>query len=91
MSAKSLSITGISKNYGGFDDPDNRAQYLPAKFVPKQNPFYIALPYNDVTRGKHKPEASKVIPWFKDEFEKEGKSVLKGRWIAIRLDRKSVV
>src|SRR5690606_18216425 len=31
-----------------------------------------------------KPEASKVIPWFKDAFEKEGRSVLKGRWIAIR-------
>jgi hypothetical protein len=41
-----------------------------------------------VTRGKHKPEASKVIPWFKEAFEKEGKSVLKGRWIAIRFKDK---
>lgn len=73
-----------AKNYGGTDDPDHRAEYLPAKFVPKQNPFYVALPYNDVSKGKHKPEASKVIPWFKEAFEKEGKSVLKGRWIAIR-------
>lgn len=73
-----------ARNFGGFDDPDNRSGYLPAKFVPRQNPFYVALPYNDVTRGKHKPEASKVIPWFKEAFEKQGRSVLKGRWIAIR-------
>lgn len=73
-----------AKNFGGTDDPDNRAQYLPAKFVPRQNPFYIALPYNDITRNGHKPEAARVIPWFKEAFERNGKTVLKGRWIAIR-------
>lgn len=78
--------TAWAKNYGGFDDPNpkNRANYIPVKFTPQQNPFYIALPYNDVTRGKTKPEASKVIPWFKESFERPGKTVLKGRWIAIR-------
>jgi hypothetical protein len=73
-----------AKSYGGTDDPEDRAEYLPAKFVPKQNPFYIALPYNDMTRAGHKPEASKVIPWFKEEFQSDHKTVLKGRWIAIR-------
>ncbi len=77
-----------AKNFGGTDDPDDRAEYLPAKFVPKQNPFYIALPYNDVTRSKHKPEASKVIPWFDEAFVREGRTVLKGRWIAIRFKDK---
>ena len=75
-----------SKNFGGLDTPD-RAQrdcYLPATFVPQQNPFYIALPYNDVSKGKHKPEAASVIPWFAETIERDGKSVLKGRWIAIR-------
>jgi hypothetical protein len=73
-------------NYGGFDDPNklNRANYIPATFVPRQNPFYVALPYNDVTRGSHKPEAALVIPWFKQNFKQAGKSVCKGRWIAIR-------
>ena len=75
-----------ARNYGGFDDPDQarRRNYLPAKFVPRQNPFYIALPYNDVTRGTTKPEARKAIPWFKQAFERPGKSVVKGRWLAIK-------
>ncbi len=79
-----------ARNYGGYDDPDRtyRSNYIPVKFTPRQNPFYIALPYNDIQRGGTKPEASKVIPWFKEEFERSGKSVLKGRWVAIRYNGK---
>ena len=75
-----------SRNFGGLDTPDRtkRDCYLPADFVPQQNPFYIALPYNDVSKGKHKPEAANVIPWFQDAVEQEGKTVLKDRWLAIR-------
>lgn len=75
-----------AERFGGLDDPDRaqRANYLPAKFVPGQNPFYVALPYNDVQNGAHKPEAARVIPWFKEAYQLPGKSVLKGRWIAIR-------
>jgi len=73
-------------NYGGYDDPDPRSRrgYIPARFIPRQNPFYIALPYNDVTRGRTKPEAPRVIPWFREAFVKPGQSVCKGRWIVIR-------
>lgn len=83
---KSSWDTRWAQNYGGYDDPnrERRANYLPIKFTPKQNPFYIALPYNDIQRGGTKPEAATVVPWFKEEFERSGKSVLKGRWIAIR-------
>ena len=72
-------------NYGGYDNPDprDRRGYLPAAFIPQQNPFYIALPYNDVTRGGTKSEAAEVVPWFKDAFVSSGRSVLKGRWLAI--------
>ena len=75
-----------AQNYGGLDNPDpsQRRNYIPAKFVPRQNPFYVALPYNDVTRGTTKPEARKAIPWFKQAFERPGKTVLKGRWVAIK-------
>ena len=74
-----------SINFGGFDDPNPAARtgYLP-RFIPKQNPFYVALPYNDVTRGTTKPEARRVIPWFRQVFEREGKSVCRDRWVAIR-------
>lgn len=73
-----------AKSYGGYDDPDRRNGYLPAGFTPKQNPFYVALPYNDKMRTGHKPEAKDVIPWFEDAYEGPGKSVCKGRWIAIK-------
>jgi hypothetical protein len=36
------------RNFGGVDDPKRRDGFLPAGFAPKQNPFYCALPYNDV-------------------------------------------
>jgi len=50
----------------------------------KQNPFYVALPYNDVAGGHTKPEARSIIPWFQQAFVRDGQSVLKDRWIAIR-------
>lgn len=73
------------KNFGGYDNPDPGARrgFFP-KFIPRQNPFYVALPYNDVTRGATKIESYKAIPWFRDAFEKRGQSVCKGRWVAIR-------
>jgi hypothetical protein len=73
-------------NYGGYDDPDPRGRrgYIPARFIPRQNPFYIALPYNDVTRGRTKPEAPRVIPWFREAFVSQGQSVCKGRWVVVR-------
>jgi hypothetical protein len=77
-------------NYGGYDDPNakSRKDFIPASFLPRQNPFYVALPYNDVEGGHTKPEAKEVIPWFKDAFVRDGQSVLKGRWLAIRRGHK---
>lgn len=72
--------------YGGFDNPNPSARrnYIPVGFTPRQNPFYCALPYNDVTHGQTKPEAPLVIPWFKRAYTEPGRSVCKDRWIAIR-------
>jgi hypothetical protein len=74
------------RNYGGYDTPDSGARrgYYPASFTPQLNPFYCALPYNDVTHGSTKPEAPRVIPWFKQTFQKFGQSVCHDRWVAIR-------
>ncbi len=78
-------------NFGGYDNPDPASRRrlpeggtIPGKFLPQQNPFYFALPYNDVTTGSHKPEARTVIPWFRQVFERDGQTVLRDRWIAIR-------
>ena len=75
-----------ARNFGGSDSPEpsERRGFIPARFVPRQNPFYVALPFNDVSGGRTKPEASKLIPWFVEAFEKSGQSVLKGRWVTIR-------
>lgn len=71
-------------NFGGYDTPESRNGYLPAAFVPALNPFYVALPYNDVAKGGvHRPEASEVIPWFWESYRGDGISVCKGHWVAI--------
>lgn len=81
-----------SANFGGLDDPDpvkrianhTLGDFRPKEFVPKLNPFYVALPYNDVLDSQnHKPEAARVIPWFAQMHPDPGKTVCKGRWIQI--------
>lgn len=73
-------------NYGGLDNPEfsARRDYIPVAFVPRQNPFYCALPYTDVTHGQFKPEAPLVIPWFKQAYMAQGQSVCWHHWLAIR-------
>jgi hypothetical protein len=74
------------KDYGGVDNPgpSARRNYIPVAFIPRQNPFYCALPYNDGTHGQFKPEAPLVIPWFKQAYTGPGQSVCWHRWVAIR-------
>ena len=57
-----------AKNYGGIDEPDptHRSNYIPVSFTPRLNPFYCALPYNDKAREGHRPEAPRVVPWFRE-------------------------
>jgi len=83
---KSAWDIGWFSNYGGYDSPnsDDRQNFIPTNFIPRQNPFYVALPYNDVDDHHTKPEAAQVIPWFKSCFVQDGQSVCKGRWVAIR-------
>lgn len=72
------------QNFGGYDSPDLRDGWCPKGFTPMLNPFYVALPYNDVVKGGgHAPEAASVIPWFWESYRGGGISVCKGRWIEI--------
>ncbi|MDF1740768.1 MAG: hypothetical protein P1U86_16530 [Verrucomicrobiales bacterium] len=75
-----------TSNYGGFDNPAPSARdgYIPKDFTPTQNPFYYALPYNDITRSGTKASARAMIPWFKKRYYRSGRTVLKGQWMAIR-------
>jgi hypothetical protein len=77
---------GWRSNYGGYDNPNRgaRVNFVPLNFLPRQNPFYVALPYNDVDNHHTKREAAQVIPWFRSSFVRDGQSVCKGRWLAIR-------
>ncbi|MFN8559128.1 MAG: hypothetical protein U0531_17915 [Dehalococcoidia bacterium] len=73
-------------HYGGFDDPDpaNRNVYWPKAFVPKENPFYFDLPYNDFDgNGNRRPDAARVVPWAGEKVWGPRESMLKNRWIKI--------
>ena len=81
-----------ARNYGGLDDPNpaNRRNYRPARFMPRQNPFYCALPYNDKQRTGHRSEAPRVVPWFKEAYQGPAVSTCKDRWVAIRKGNRTV-
>jgi len=77
-------------NFGGFDDPNNRNGYNPAGFTPKENPFYFALPYNDIDdNGNRKASASNcpnvgasAVSWCKNGWIKivKGSKVAYAQW-----------
>ena len=70
-------------NYGGVDTPDARNGYYPADFIPNENPFYFALPYNDFDHnGDKKIDVTSYIPWAIPSDNKN-ESICKNRWIKI--------
>ena len=72
--------------YGNIDSPEKRADYLPEGFTPKENPFYFALPYNDLTRDGYKEKIQEIIPWVDDSEHAQREwpySYCKNRWIRI--------
>lgn len=88
---KSLDNAGISnvssawdgkwqRNFGGIDSPNKRKGFLPADFTPKENPFYVALPYNDLENGLRKSNSSNIY-WLDDASDNKNKTILKNRWV----------
>src|SRR5438552_3597263 len=69
------------EHFGGVDDPKHRGGFMPTGFVPKENPFYFALPYSDLGKGGRKADAENVVPWAKQRAWKPGESMCKNRWI----------
>jgi hypothetical protein len=74
------------KAYGSIDRPAKRDGYFPEGFLPMENPFYFALPYNDLTKCGYKDNIEGIIPWIKEARE-YGRvwpySYCKNRWIRI--------
>ena len=77
--------------FGGVDKPDDRCGFRPCGFVPKENAFYFALPFNDYNSdGKLKPASVlKNIPWY-DGPPPAGQSLVKNRWIAVTHEGRTV-
>ena len=73
------------QHFGGEDHPECREGFSPCGFTPKENPFYVALPYNDLDdEGDKKADANR-IPWNVNM----SKSVLKNRWVEVSVRGKS--
>ena len=70
-------------HYGGVDDPHNRNGFWPADFRPKENPFYVALPYGEfeLTRGHDLRRDAHDIPWYRHGLV----PLLKNHWVEIKL------
>ncbi|PTX92118.1 hypothetical protein DB346_24540 [Verrucomicrobia bacterium LW23] len=72
-----------TQNYGGEDNPEKRSGLLPKNFAATLNPFYCALPFNDV---KYPELARRYIPWYRTPREGERYvSQCKGKWVQIRM------
>lgn len=72
------------KDYGGFDDPQNRNGYYPVGFTPKENPFYLDLPYNDYKdNGVRKISAYVVVYWANEKNWGRYESMMKNRWVKL--------
>src|SRR5208282_2371388 len=65
------------KHFGGVDEPSERKGFHPAAFRPKQNPFYVALPFAEVDRDGNLKELAKKIPGFGEGRE----PLTRNRWV----------
>jgi hypothetical protein len=70
-------------HYGGVDNPDNRKGYKPAGFTPKENPFYIALPYNDINADGNRKASADSCKKYQPNYDAHY-SACKNIWVAIK-------
>lgn len=76
-------------HYGGYDDPYNRNGYQPANFTPNENPFYVALPYNDIAEGGSRKASAKTCPNFSTKLSLRNYSWCKNSWVEITYKNKT--
>jgi hypothetical protein len=81
---------GVKTAAGGCETQKRTAanKYFPTAMKPKQNPFYLDLPFDDVNDPKAFAARSRVVPWAHDpSYAKVAKnpnySLMKNRWVEI--------
>lgn len=77
------------EHYGGIDDAFYRRSpakdYFPVGFTPKENPFYLDLPYDDLNVARNRSQRTRVIPWARGRKDPgEGFSFMKNHWVRIQ-------
>jgi hypothetical protein len=75
------------EQYGGVDSPNSRNSYYPAGFTPKENPFYFALPYSDITPEGTRKNTATNCPFVASS---KNQSWCKNGWIKITFGQKIV-
>ena len=70
------------KHYGGVDDPNCRTAFNPCGFTPKENPFYVALPYADFTESGKLQENVSIVPWYRGALA-DKQSAVKNHWVEV--------
>jgi hypothetical protein len=73
--------TTWQNSFGGVDDPEHRDGHWPAGFRPRENPFYVALPYGEFVEESDLKIDARLVPWYRPGLS----PLLKNRWVEIRL------
>jgi hypothetical protein len=87
-------------NYGGCDgvvrdgrcDTERRTaanDYFPTQLTPRQNPFYLDLPFDDLNDEAAFAQRAEVVPWagdpgYADRATDRSVSFMKNRWVRIQ-------
>lgn len=77
------------QHFGGVDSPTTRNGYRPDGFTPKENPFYIALPYNDFDSNGHRKSTAHNCA-NSGATSLQHYSWCKNTWVAVRLGSRTV-
>lgn len=65
--------------------------YFPTSMTPRQNPFYLDLPFDDVNDPRAAAQRASVVPWaheprYAAALADPDWSLMKNRWVAVRKD-----
>jgi hypothetical protein len=83
------------QHYGGCDGavvagqcqttPTDAANgYFPVQMAPRENPFYLDLPYADFDGDRPKANRTQVVPWARGQPDPgPGVSLMKNRWVKL--------